>query len=207
MGAEARFKTDRSCWSRRPVQLRQALDSMMPSGWLSQGVAMPGATTTPFGPSARPTSGVRSSREENLYYAMDVEGWVREGLVDAIIPYTSVTGLNSGADSWMDPKEALFFQRITRGTACRLALNLMPRQVAPEDYRKRAHALYRAGIEHLFFWDTNARNDFSASWSALRRLGQREELQSWVRQGSPRLERPGGTLTRLGFCDSPSRGE
>ena len=147
------------------------------------------------------TAIVMSSREENLYYAMDVEGWVREGLVDAMIPYTSVTGLNSGADSWMDPKEALFFQRITRGTACRLALNLMPRQVAPEDYRKRAHALYRAGIEHLFFWDTNARNDFSTSWNGLRRLGQREELQSWVRQGSPRLERPGSTLTRLGDWD------
>ena len=147
------------------------------------------------------TAIVMSSREENLYYAMDVEGWVREGLVDAIIPYTSVTGLNSGADSWMDPKEALFFQRITRGTACRLALNLMPRQVAPEDYRKRAHALYRAGIDHLFFWDTNSRNDFSPSWNALRRLGQREELQSWVRQGSPRLERPGSTLTRLGDWD------
>ena len=147
------------------------------------------------------TAIVMSSREENLYYAMDVEGWVREGLVDAMIPYTSVTGLNSGADSWMDPKEALFFQRITRGTTCRLALNLMPRQLAPEDYRKRAHALYRAGIEHLFFWDTNARNDFSPSWNALRRLGQREELQSWVRQGSPGLERPGSTLTRLGDWD------
>ena len=147
------------------------------------------------------TAIVMSSREENLYYAMDVEGWVREGLVDAMIPYTSVTGLNSGADSWMDPKEALFFQRITRGTACRLALNLMPRQLAPEDYRKRAHTLYRAGIEHLFFWDTNARNDFSPSWDALRRLGRREELQSWVRQGSPKLERPGSTLTRLGDWD------
>ena len=147
------------------------------------------------------TAIVMSSRGENLYYAMDVEGWVREGLVDAMIPYTSVTGLNSGADSWMDPKEALFFQRITRGTACRLALNLMPRQVDPEDYRKRAHALYRAGIEHLFFWDTNARNDFSPSWNALRRLGRREELQSWVRQGSAGLERPGSTLTRLGDWD------
>lgn len=147
------------------------------------------------------TAIVMSSREENLYYAMDVEGWVREGLVDAIIPYTSVTGLNSGAVSWMDPGDARFFQRITRGTSCRLALNLMPRQVDAEDYRKRAHALYEAGIDHLFFWDTNSRNDFSTSWNALRRLGQREDLQSWVRQGSPGLERPGSTLTRLGDWD------
>ena len=116
---------------------------------------------------------------------MDVEGWVREGLVDAIIPYTSVPRLNSGADSWMDPGDAQFFQRITRGTSCRLALNLMPRQVDPEDYRKRAHALYGAGIEHLFFWDTNSRNDFSPSWNALRRLGRREELQSWFARALP----------------------
>lgn len=78
------------------------------------------------------TAIVMSSREENLYYAMDVEGWVREGLVDAIIPYTSVPRLNSGADSWTDPGDARFFQRITRGTPCRLALNLMPRQARAE---------------------------------------------------------------------------
>lgn len=128
---------------------------------------------------------------------MDVESWVWEGLVDAIIPYTSVPRLNSGADSWTDPGDARFFQRITRGTSGRLALNLMPRQVDAEDYRKRAHALYEAGIEHLFFWDTNSRNDFSTSWNALRRLGRRKELQSWVGQGSPSLERPGSTLIRL----------
>ena len=126
---------------------------------------------------------------------------MREGLVDAIIPYTSVSRLNSGAESWTAPGDARFFQRITRGTSCRLALNLMPRQVDAEAYRKRAHALYEAGIEHLFFWDTNARNDFSTSWNALRRLGRREELQSWVGQGAPSLERPGSTLTRLGDWD------
>jgi uncharacterized lipoprotein YddW (UPF0748 family) len=147
------------------------------------------------------TAIVMSSREENLYYAMDLESWVREGLVDALIPYTSVTGLNSGADSWVEPRDARFFQRITRGTACRLALNLMPRQMAPEDYRRRAHGLYRAGIEHLFFWDTNSRNNFSISWDALRRLGHREELQAWAQEGSPKLERPGSTLHRLGEWD------
>jgi len=77
----------------------------------------------------------------------------------------------------------------------------MPRQVDAEDYRKRAHALFAGGIEHLFFWDPNSRNDFSTSWNALRRLGQREELQSWARQGSPGLGRPGSTLTRLGDWD------
>ena len=50
-------------------------------------------------------------------------------------------------------------------------------------------------------WDTNSRNDFSASWNALRPLGQREELQSRVRQGSPGLEPPGSTLARLGESD------
>ncbi len=96
---------------------------------------------------------VMSSRQENLYYAMDLETWIKEGLVDTIIPYTSAPGLDSSKDSWVDPSDAEFFLRITRDTPCKLALNLMPRSLTAKQYRSRAHALYQAGVEHLFFWD------------------------------------------------------
>jgi hypothetical protein len=77
----------------------------------------------------------------------------------------------------------------------------MPRQLEPEQYRKRADALYKAGSDHFFFWDTNARWDFGPSWSALRRLGHREEVAAWVSSGSPPIERPGSNLKKLGDWD------
>ena len=144
---------------------------------------------------------VMRNEEENLYYAMDLKTWVDQRLVDTIIPYTSVEGLNSGGDSWLNPREAEFFLRITKGTPCKLALNLMPRQLSPEEYRRRAAKLYQAGVEYLFFWDTNARYDFTRSWDALRRLGHTDEIEAWVRAGEPELERPGSKLRQLGDWD------
>lgn len=138
---------------------------------------------------------------ENLYFAMDLEAWIREGLVDTIAPYSTHPRLLSSADSFTNPKDAEFFYRITRGTACKLALNLMPRVQPPDEFRKRAHALYRAGSEYFFLWDTNARYDYSPSWSALRRLGHKEELEALARAGSPPFPKPGKELRKLGDWD------
>ena len=145
---------------------------------------------------------VMSSREENLYYAMDLEAWIKEGLVDTIIPYTSAPGLDSSKDSWVDPSDAEFFLRITRDTPCKLALNLMPRSLTAKQYRSRAHALYQAGVEHLFFWDGGrGRGGSDSAWEAMRRLGHREEIEAWVRAGSPEFQRPGSELVKLGDWD------
>ena len=145
---------------------------------------------------------VMSSREENLYYAMDLEAWIKEGLVDTIIPYTSAPGLDSSKDSWVDPSDAEFFLRITRDTPCKLALNLMPRSLTAKQYRSRAHALYQAGVEHLFFWDGGwGRGGSDSAWEATRRLGHREEIEAWVQAGSPEFERPGSELVKLGDWD------
>jgi len=144
---------------------------------------------------------VMSSESENHYQGMDLQLWVKEELVDTLIPYTSVEGLLSSADSWTNPQDAEFFLRLTRGSACKLALNLMPRQLPPEEYRRRALALYRAGLEHLCFWDSDQRNDFDPSWTALRRLGHKQELEAWARAGFPRSERPNSQLRKLGDWD------
>lgn len=141
---------------------------------------------------------VLSSELENLYYGLDLEEWVKQDLVDTIMPYSSAWGIKSTEDSWTDPSDAAFFYRITKDTPTKLALNLMPRRLTPDQYRERAHALYEAGSDHLFCWDTNARNDFSPSWDALRRLGHREELAQWARNGKPAYQAAGSTLKRLG---------
>lgn len=144
---------------------------------------------------------VMSTQAENLYYGLDLKAWIREKTVDMIVPYTSVPKLLSTGDSWVDPQEAEYFLQLTEGTLCKLALNMMPRQLPAETYNTRAHRLYHAGAQHLFFWDTNGRHDFSANWSALRRLGHKDEISAWVQSGSPAIPRPGATLTKLGDWD------
>ena len=144
------------------------------------------------------TAVVLSNERENLYYGLDVEEWVKNGLVDTLIPYSSVEGGNSLADSWVNPREADFFQRITQGTSCKLALSLLPRQLSPEDYCKRAHSLYQAGVTNLFFWDTNQRTYLYPSWPQLRRLGHKQEIADWAQAGSPKFDRPGTNLIRIG---------
>ena len=46
------------------------------------------------------------------------------------------------------------WRALVRGTSCRLALNVMPRDMDGEQYLRKAHALYQLGIDHLAFWDT-----------------------------------------------------
>ena len=142
-----------------------------------------------------------SSRDENYENGLDLETWVAENLVDTLVPYSSAAGISSDAPSWDDPRAAEFFVRLTRNTSCQLALNLMPRQILPEDYKRRAHALYQAGVEHLYFWDCHHRNTFDRSWSTLSRLGHREELAEWARQGSPPVARPQTELSKIGDWD------
>jgi hypothetical protein len=144
---------------------------------------------------------VLGTEAENLGAGLDLADWIREGLVDTLIPYTSGPGLDSSAASWLDPAAAAYFVRLTQGTRCTLACNLIPRRMEPEDNRRRAVGLYRAGVPHLFFWDVDQRADYGIAWSALRRLGHVEELDAWSAAGSPAIPRPTSAFKRLGDWD------
>ena len=148
------------------------------------------------------TAVVMATPRENLLNGLDLAAWVREGLVDTLVPYSSEEKEScSTNDTWTDPRAAGWFLRLTRGTPCKLALNLLPRKISPEEYRRRAHRLYRAGAEHLFTWDVNARDDYSASWTALRRLGHRAEIAAWMRAGQPSLADGFNSAQKIGGWD------
>ena len=141
---------------------------------------------------------VLRNHEENMLYAMDLKAWIDEGLVDTIIPYTSAVFLDSTADSWDDPRDADYFLELTRGTPSNAAFGMLPHQLPAETYRRRAAGLYGAGAEHLFFWDCQpGRGDYTESWSALRRLGHRDELDGWVAAGEPGLDTPRMALRKV----------
>ncbi len=140
--------------------------------------------------------------EENLFYAMDVPGWIREGLIDGIIPYTSAEGLFSWELAWERAEDIEYWLSLTRGTECELALNVMPRVLTPEQYRKKAHQLLKAGVPYLAFWDSSktwAVDKIDAgSYQHLRWLGHLQELDAWIQAGEPNLVHASTPLTRVG---------
>ena len=89
-----------------------------------------------------------------------------------------------------NPQDVEYFVSLTKRTRCQLAMNIMPRVLRPEEFRRRAHALYSAGVEYLALWDCDQRNELSSSWEGLARLGHRQEIESWVKAGGPDLRRP-----------------
>ena len=146
---------------------------------------------------------LNGTEEENLYRGMDLRAWVSEGLVDTLIPYTSAPNYNSFVESWPDARDLDFFIELTKGTSGKLAPNLMPRHMSTEDYMRKAARLYEAGIENFFFWDCgeNRGGPDVESWSALRRLGHREEVEAWVEHERPGLASPSMAVRKLGDWD------
>ncbi|MDE2758164.1 MAG: hypothetical protein OXI92_16640, partial [Acidobacteriota bacterium] len=61
-------------------------------------------------------------------------------------------------------------------------------------YRK-AHQLYEAGVEHLFFWDGTHRVRNVA------RLGHREEVSDWMASGQPPFRPTNVRVWELGGWD------
>ena len=147
------------------------------------------------------TACVLGKEEDNMHFALDVATWAREGLIDTLIPYSPAPlAMPVETDTWATPDQIVPFVEATRGTSCRMAPNIMPRQMSPEDFRRNASMLYRAGAEYLFFWDCDVRDraHYRASWNALRRLGHLEEIESWKSAGEPDLGAPLVPLRTLG---------
>jgi hypothetical protein len=130
--------------------------------------------------------------EENLLHGMDLKTWIAEGLVDTIIPYSSSIRLNSYQPAWDKPEDVDTFVSLVRGTQCRLALNLMPRGLTAEEYHRKAHRLYGAGVEHFFFWDGIGRVRKAP------RLGHKEEVAAWSAAGEPPILPSATRLRKLG---------
>ena len=147
---------------------------------------------------------VGATEQENLQLAMDLRAWVAEGLVDTLIPYSSELGMDSAPHAWTDPNDAAWLLDLTEGSPCTVAPNIMPRHLAPEEFRRRAGGLYRVGVPHLFFWDCAGpagRANYRDMWSAIRRLGHREEIAAWQAAGEAELAAPTRALHLLGDWD------
>jgi hypothetical protein len=131
---------------------------------------------------------VFGSRDQNLEVGLDVEAWVRRGLVDTVIPYSSTPRGFSWGESWTDAASIAYWTDLVRGTDVVLAPNVMPRDMEDAGHRRQALRLYRAGVDQLAFWDTFGRVPLFGG--ALATLGHREDLEAWEAAGEPPTTRP-----------------
>lgn len=137
------------------------------------------------------TACVLGKEEDNLFFGLDVATWAIEGLIDTLMPYSPAPlAMPVATDTWDDPAQVVPFVEAVQGTNCKLAINLMPRWMSPEDYRRMADMVYKAGSEYMFFWDCegpHGRANYQSLWNALRRLGHLSDIDMWVKDGEPRL--------------------
>lgn len=135
---------------------------------------------------------VFGNEADNLFWGLDVEAWVKEGLVDILIPYDS--------PDWLWPElsrnDMRFFESMTEGSGCKVYPNVMPRRMGAEEYLKKAANAYKEGADGLAFWDASARHTLLSQWRAIRDLGHKAELAEWLETGrlAPKLVQ----LKRLG---------
>ena len=104
---------------------------------------------------------------------MDVETWVKEELVDHLVPHIEGAGKPDASDrvpiirSYVD---------LAKGTETRVYPDLYPRRQSAESSRIRALACYDAGVDGLCFWDTMIRAPRLSGWAMHRLLGHKDEL-------------------------------
>ena len=71
----------------------------------------------------------------------------------------------------------------------------MPRALTAEEYSRKAHMLYEAGVERFFFWDGIERVRRAS------RLGHREEVSDRIEEGEVTVVPTSIRLRTLGIWD------
>jgi len=110
-----------------------------------------------------------NNEKSNLFYGFDPSTWINKGYIDEIIAYP-----------WRNNDiDINYYINLVKNTNCKLYIDLLPRNMTPNEYRERANDLYKKGVDGLCFWDTNTRHVALRQWSMIRRLGHKEELNNW----------------------------
>lgn len=121
---------------------------------------------------------VLAHEQENLLWGLDVEAWVNEGLVNQVVAHPRVAlapNVKSSSSVDVVPIDVDYYARIVKDTECKLYIDMLPRQMEPEEYRRRANDYYDKGADGLCFWDTTTR--YRRRWSTMAQLGHKDELK------------------------------
>ena len=116
----------------------------------------------------------------NLYYGLDIETWVKEGLIDRLVPWGNVRG--------MPPVDLEYYRKITEATSTTFWPHLfvfVDSTVADPSptYMREALEYYDAGAQGLAMWDATGFDSMNLKGPLLRRLGHVDELRAAVEAG------------------------
>jgi len=120
----------------------------------------------------------RTPAEEGL----DVKGWVTEGLLDSVI-----------CQQGLDPE----LMALGRKHDCPFVLFTGYRG-EKQMSTASVSAAYNAGVNEFAYWDVDFVQDTPRTWEWLRRIGHREEIESWS-DGDTRMRRV--PLKAVGGCN------
>lgn len=132
----------------------------------------------------------------NRFFSFDVEGWVREGLVDVLCPYPWADYPDRWLAQGFVPVDVEYFTSLCKGTDCRVYpmwLTSVPglygwvsEHVRPNEYFKKAIEDYAAGADGISTWDAMGLQLFypfmASRWL---RLGHKDQLATWAEHDFP----------------------
>ena len=136
----------------------------------------------------------------NLYYGLDVETWVKEGLIDRLVPWGNVRG--------MPPVDLDYYMKLTEGTGTTVWPHLFifrdasyAAKPGPKFVRDALKA-YDAGVAGLAMWDLVGFDPQTVLGPHLRRMGHIDEMRAALTNGAPDEAEPVvRKLERLGKFD------
>jgi len=118
---------------------------------------------------------INLTRRDNLSLGVDVETWVKEGLVDYLMPHPAVP---KRAAEWIG-----WLVDLVRGTTVKLYPDLYPRRQPPAASLHSGQTLYDLGCDGMALWDTYSRVYRISEWAMMKRIGHRDDLARWREQG------------------------
>ena len=123
---------------------------------------------------------VMGAGRSRLYFGIDVETWMREGLVDFLIihpysyherPYPAEDESVEGGIRELRP--------LANQTGVKLYADVYPRRMPGYAYLNRAKDCYGAGADGLAYWDVESRIYRKSEWFTSSRLGHVDLLDEW----------------------------
>lgn len=108
----------------------------------------------------------------------DVETWIKEGLVDYLMP----------SQKSFYPDQVAYWRKLA-GDRIQIWPSLLPRRMPGEAYFEQAKAYYEAGANGFLIWDGEGRISRATEWAAIRRLGHREQIEELQREAASYFKR------------------
>lgn len=136
---------------------------------------------------------VLGNESANRCFSFDVARWVREGLVDVLMPYPWVDYPDRWLAQGFVDTDVRYFADLVRGTACKLypmwlsgiwRNHWTPEHVRMNEYFQKAMRDYADGADGISAWDMVG---LDAAFRADRwlRLGHKEHLAEWTASDFP----------------------